>query len=139
MTLTWPPNERGSHEQPKRPASNLGREVGPVKKLIAVSVATVCLVLPPFAAADYLTMTRAHHAEHKYMRGLCKHDNQCHHYGVLYCKRRSDHRVDCKSYTENRDRHGRYTCKVGHKWTNKKGRLHVATSQSPKCMDGWTY
>jgi hypothetical protein len=105
---------------------------------IGLCIVAVCLLASPIAIAD-LSVARAKQEESHYMRGLCRHDNQCRHWGVLICKSKSPNRVLCKSYEEEKDRHGKFTCRFRHRWTASDTGPKVHLVGTPKCKDGWAY
>jgi hypothetical protein len=107
--------------------------------VIVVLIAAASLVAAPAAFASYLPAAKAKHAEHKFMRGLCRHDKHCKRFGTLHCKRESASRIKCKSWEEGKDHFGKYTCTLRHRWTAKGDRLYVKSLGSPKCVGGWGY
>jgi hypothetical protein len=109
-----------------------------MRKLVVVAVVVGALCFAAVAVAAFLPVHQARSVAAGYAKYACHHSPHCHAWGVLKCSRVKRSRVDCKSFNENRDRHGRYTCTT---WVEvRKGQDGIRSHpEQPVCFNGWRY
>jgi hypothetical protein len=78
---------------------------------IAGLLVAVLVAVPAFAAAERLSMSRAHDRAESYAESTCAHDKSCADSGVLECRRQGDRVVLCRIYDHRRtDGQGNFRC-----------------------------